>query len=203
MVVHGAWMCFNWWRPQLEGRSSSQVGFGLSASSHLLSLFWLCSLRWRATKERHSHDGWCGCAIVVVFWRVCCLMVALFWQLVNVLELVHFLDMAGIASSTPVMTCMVSVHLWRPYSVGGLLLVVSSNLMPGGCPPLSSSRFKDSSPCFSVGWRYMEHGCVAKGVSFCLEGGCHLWCGLWLACFSPPLVIFPLCSITENGFGSA
>jgi hypothetical protein len=98
----------------------------LSASSHLLSLFWLCSLRWRATKERHSHDGWCGCAIVVVFWRVCCLMVALFWQLVNVLELVHFLDMAGIASSTPVMTCMVSVHLWRPYSrrwssIGGVI----------------------------------------------------------------------------------
>jgi hypothetical protein len=86
---------------------------------------------------------------------------------------------------------LVSVHLRRLCSTGCLLLVLSSNLMPGG-PPLKSFPFKDSSPFFGVGLWYVEPGCVAKGVAFSLKGGHRLQRALvrvFLTTFSPLSIV--------------
>jgi hypothetical protein len=83
--------------------------------------------------------------------------------------------------------CLPSV----PLLCRGHLLVVSSNLMSGG-PPLLSSPFKDSSPCFGAGLRYVELGCAAKGVAFSLNRGRRLrraLVGVFLTTFSPLSIV--------------
>jgi len=71
------------------------------------------------------------------------------------------------------LACLVA---WRVPPFGAstpstlLLLMVSSNLMPGGVSISSVIPLRGFLPLYSVGWRWVEPGCATKGVTISFKG---------------------------------